>query len=456
MKTAWEKYTGKNLKPVMDFNEDYKKFLDNSKTERESVKTSIALAKKAGFKDLNEVKSLKAGDKVYFNNRGKALMLFVIGKKPIAEGMNILGAHIDSPRLDLKQHPLYEDHGLVLLDTHYYGGIKKYQWVAQPLALHGVVCKKDGKVVDICIGENPNDPVLEISDLLVHLSHDQLEKPGSKVVEGEDLNALFGSIPATSKKEEKDLVKKNILDLLKKNYGIEEDDFTSAELELVPAGHARDLGLDRSMIMAYGHDDRICAYTSLRAFLDVKTPNRTTCCYLTDKEEVGSQGNTGAESRCFENTLAEILDKLSGYSELSLRRALRNSMMLSSDVSAAFDPNYPSVNELKNSAFFGKGLCFNKYTGARGKSGCNDANPEYFAKIRKVLDDNKVMYQTSELGKVDQGGGGTIAKYCADLDMEVIDAGICVQNMHACYETASKADIYEAYLGYKAFLKDIK
>lgn len=456
MKTAWEKYTGKNLKPVMDFNEDYKKFLDNSKTERESVKTSIVLAKKAGFKDLNEVKSLKAGDKVYFNNRGKALLLFVIGKKPIDEGMNILGAHIDSPRLDLKQHPLYEDHGLVLLDTHYYGGIKKYQWVAQPLALHGVVCKKDGKVVDICIGENPNDPVLEISDLLVHLSHDQLEKPGSKVVEGEDLNALFGSIPATSKKEEKDLVKKNILDLLKKNYGIEEDDFTSAELELVPAGHARDLGLDRSMIMAYGHDDRICAYTSLRAFLDVKTPNRTTCCYLTDKEEVGSQGNTGAESRCFENTLAEILDKLGGYSELSLRRALRNSMMLSSDVSAAFDPNYPSVNELKNSAFFGKGLCFNKYTGARGKSGCNDANPEYFAKIRKVLDDNKVMYQTSELGKVDQGGGGTIAKYCADLDMEVIDAGICVQNMHACYETASKADIYEAYLGYKAFLKDIK
>lgn len=456
METAWNKYTGKDLKTVMDFNEDYKKFLDNSKTERESVNTSIALAKKAGFKDINDVKTLKAGDKVYFNNRGKALMLFVIGKKPLEEGINILGAHIDSPRLDLKQHPLYEDHGLVLLDTHYYGGIKKYLWVAQPLALHGVVCKKDGKVVEIKIGEDYDDPVLEISDLLVHLSHDLMEKPASKVVEGEDLNALFGSIPAANKKDESDLVKKNILALFKKKYDIDEDDFTSAELELVPAGHARDLGLDRSMIMAYGHDDRICAYTSLRAFLDVKNPARTICCYLTDKEEVGSQGNTGAESRAFENTLAELINKTGKYSELTLRRLLRGSLMLSSDVSAAFDPNYPQVNEMKNSAFFGKGLCFNKYTGARGKSGCNDANPEFYAKIRKVLDDNKVSYQTSELGKVDQGGGGTIAKYCADLDMEVIDAGICVQNMHSCYETASKVDIYEAYLGYRAFLKDIK
>ena len=456
METAWSKYTGKDLKVVMDFNEDYKKFMDDSKTERESVNTSIALAKKAGFKDINNVKTLKAGDKVYFNNRGKALMLFVIGKKPLEEGINILGAHIDSPRLDLKQHPLYEDHGLVLLDTHYYGGIKKYLWVAQPLALHGVVCKKDGEVVDIKIGEDYDDPVLEISDLLVHLSHDLMEKPAAKVVEGEDLNALFGSIPAASKKDESDLVKKNILALLKKKYDIDEDDFTSAELELVPAGHARDLGLDRSMVMAYGQDDRICAYTSLRAFLDVKNPSRTICCYLTDKEEVGSQGNTGAESRSFENTLAELLNKMGKYSELTLRRLLRGSLMLSSDVSAAYDPNYPQVNEMKNAAFFGKGLCFNKYTGSRGKSGCNDANPEFYAKIRKVLDDNKVAYQTSELGKVDQGGGGTIAKYCADLDMEVIDAGICVQNMHSCYETASKVDIYEAYLGYRAFLKDIK
>ena len=456
MKTAWEKYTGKSLSTVMNFNEGYKKFLDNSKTERESVNTSIALAKKEGFKDLNTVKSLKAGDKVYYNNRGKALVLFVIGKKPMEEGINILGAHIDSPRLDLKQNPLYEDHGLVLLDTHYYGGIKKYLWVAQPLALHGVVCKKDGKVVDVCVGEDPSDPVLEISDLLIHLSRELMEKPASNVVEGEDLNALFGSIPATGKKEEKELVKKNILDLLKKKYDIDEKDFSSAELELVPAGHARDLGLDRSMVMAYGHDDRICAYTSLRAFLDIEKPNRTICCYLTDKEEVGSQGNTGAESRSFENTLAEVLNKMGVYSELALRRLLRNSLMLSSDVSAAFDPNYPNVNEMNNAAFFGKGLCFNKYTGSRGKSGCNDANPEFYAKIRKVLDDNKIIYQTSELGKVDQGGGGTIAKYCADLDMEVIDAGICVQNMHSCYETASKVDIYESYLAYKTFLKDIK
>ena len=454
METAWTKY--KDTKEIMKFCEGYKDFLDNAKTERESVNRTIALAKKKGFKDLNEVKKLKAGDKVYYNNRGKSIQLFVIGKKPLAEGINILGAHIDSPRLDLKQHPIYEDHGLVLFDTHYYGGIKKYQWIAHPLALHGVVCKKDGKVVEIRIGEDPTDPVLEISDLLVHLSHDLMEKPASKVVEGEDLNALIGSIPAASKKDEKELVKRNILDILKKKYNIEENDFISAELELVPAGHARDLGLDRSMIMAYGHDDRICAYTSLMAFLDIASPNRTICCYLTDKEEVGSQGNTGAESRSFENTLAELLDKVGAYSELNLRRLLRNSLMLSSDVSAAYDPNYPQVNEMKNTAFFGKGLCFNKYTGARGKSGCNDANPEFIAKIRKVLDDNKVSYQTAELGKVDIGGGGTIAKYCADLDMEVIDAGICVQNMHACYETASKVDIYEAYLGYRAFLKDIK
>ena len=456
MKTAWDKYNSKNINVVMNFSEDYKKFLDSSKTERESVKSAIALAKKNGFKDLNEVKKLKAGDKVYYNNRGKALALFVIGKKPMEEGMNILGAHIDSPRLDLKQHPLYEDHGLVLLDTHYYGGIKKYQWVAQPLAIHGAVIKKNGQVVEIAIGEKESDPVVEVSDLLIHLAADQMQKTGSKVVEGEDLNALTGSIPATGKKEENELVKKNILAILKKEYGIEEDDFISAELELVPAGHARDLGLDRSMIMAYGHDDRICAYTSLKAILDVKNPDRTSVCILTDKEEVGSQGNTGAESRSFENTIAEVLNKKGEYSELVLRRLLRNSLMLSSDVSCAFDPNYPAVNEMKNTAFFGKGLCFNKYTGSRGKSGCNDANPEFIAKVRKVMDDNKVSFQTSELGKVDQGGGGTIAKYCADLDMEVLDAGIAVQNMHAPYETASKGDIYEAYRAYKAFLQEIK
>ena len=456
MKTAWDKYQGKELDKVMKFSEGYKTFLDNSKTEREAVNNSIALAKKKGFKNLEEVKKVKAGDKLYFNNRGKSLALFVIGKKPLEEGINILGAHIDSPRLDLKQHPLYEDGGLALLDTHYYGGIKKYQWVAQPMALHGVVIKKDGKVVDVKIGEKEDDPVISISDLLIHLAKDQMEKTGSKVVEGEDLNALVGSIPAVGKKDEKDLVKKYILDLLKKNYNIEEDDFISAELEIVPAGHTRDLGLDRSMIIGYGQDDRICAYTSLIAMLELDNPTRTTCCLLTDKEEVGSQGNTGAECRFFENALAEIIDKKEKYSDLTLRRLLRNSLMLSSDVSAAFDPNYPSVSSKNNNAYFGKGIVFNKYTGSRGKSGCNDANPEFIAQVRKIMDDNKVSFQTSELGKVDQGGGGTIAKYCADLDMEVLDAGIALQNMHACYETASKVDIYEAYRGYKAFLKDAK
>ena len=455
MKTAWEKYNGK-FKEIMDFSEDYKKYLDKSKTEREACKSAIELAKKAGFKDGNTLKSFKKGDKIYFNNRGKAVALFIIGKEPVSKGMNILGAHIDSPRVDVKQVPLYEDSGLVLLDTHYYGGIKKYQWVAQPMALHGVVCKKDGKVVDICIGEKENEPVIEFSDLLIHLAQDQMQKTGSKVVEGEDLNALIGSIPATSKKEEKDLVKKNILAILKKEYGIEEDDFLSAELEIVPAGHARDLGLDKSMILAYGHDDRICAYTSLKAILDITAPARTACCLIVDKEEVGSQGNTGMMSKFFEYKVAEILEKSGEKGLTAVNNCLSNSMMLSSDVSAAFDPNYPQVFEQKNAAFFGKGIVFNKFTGSRGKSGSNDANPEFFAKVRKVLDDNKIPFQTAELGRVDQGGGGTIAYITAILNMEVIDAGIAVQNMHACYESASKVDIYEAYKAYKAFLKDIK
>ena len=456
METAWTKYTGKELKTVMDFSEDYKKYLDASKTERESVKSAIALAKKAGFKDFKTIKSIKAGDKVYFNNRDKSLALFVIGKEKLENGLNILGAHVDSPRLDLKQHPLYEDNNLVLLDTHYYGGIKKYQWVAQPLAIHGVVAKKDGKVVEVAIGEKESDPVVEISDLLIHLASDQMQKTGAKVVEGEDLNALVGSIPAASKKEDKDLVKKNILDILKKEYGIEEDDFISAELELVPAGHARDLGLDRSMIMAYGHDDRICAYTSLKAILDTKNPNKTSVCILTDKEEIGSVGSTGAHSVFFENCVAELINLQDKYCDLKVRHALQNSSMLSSDVSAAYDPNYPQVNEMKNTAFFGKGICFNKYTGSRGKSGSNDAHAEFVAKVRKIMDDNKINFQTSELGRVDQGGGGTIAYILAQCDMDVMDAGICVQNMHSCYETASKVDIYEAYLAYKAFLKDCK
>lgn len=457
MKTAWEKYNGEKLNEVMNFSEGYKTYLTNGKTERECTKGAIKLAKEAGFKDLYEVSELKAGDKVYANNRDKGVCLFVIGSEDLEKGMNILGAHIDSPRVDIKQNPLYEDHGLVLMDTHYYGGIKKYQWVAHPMALHGVVCKKDGTTVDVVVGEDINDPVVGISDLLVHLSGDQMAKTGSKVVEGEDLNVLVGSIPALSDdKDKKDLVKENILNILKEKYNIEEDDFISAELEIVPAGATRDYGLDRSMVIGYGHDDRICAYTSLMAILETHNPLRTACCILVDKEEVGSQGNTGMQSRFFENTIAEMLDRCGGYNDLKLRRLLRNSLMLSSDVSAAYDPNYPSVNELKNTAFFGKGICFNKYTGSRGKGGCNDANPEFIAKLRKVMDENKVAFQTAELGKVDQGGGGTIAYILANMDMEVIDAGIAVQNMHACYEVASKVDIYEAYRAYKAFLKDMK
>ena len=456
MENAWKKYAG-NLDPVMNFGKDYIDFMTLSKTERETVANSIEIAEKAGFKDLNTVSELKAGDKVYFNNRGKSLFLFVVGKEDLAKGLNILGAHVDSPRLDLKQHPLYEDSGLVLLDTHYYGGIKKYQWVAQPLALHGVVCKKDGSLVKIVIGENDDDPVVGVSDLLIHLAADQMKKTGSNVVEGEDLNVLFGSIPATTEEDEKELVKKNILNLLKEKYDIEEDDFISAEIEVVPAGKARDYGFDRSMVMAYGQDDNVCAYTSLRAIVEEENPERTSCCILSDKEEVGSQGNTGMCSSAFENTLAELMDKCGQYSELNIRRCLRNSMMLSSDVSAAHDPNYPSVSSPnQNNAEFGKGIVFNKYTGSRGKGGSNDANPEFIAKIRKVLDDNGVNYQTSELGKVDQGGGGTIAYILANKDVEVIDAGVAVQNMHACYEVTSKVDIYEAYLAYKAFLKDMK
>ena len=456
MENAWKKYAG-NLDPVMNFGKDYIDFMTLSKTERETVANSIEIAEKAGFKDLNTVSELKVGDKVYFNNRGKSLFLFVVGKEDLAKGLNILGAHVDSPRLDLKQHPLYEDSGLVLLDTHYYGGIKKYQWVAQPLALHGVVCKKDGSLVKVVIGESDDDPVVGVSDLLIHLAADQMKKTGSNVVEGEDLNVLFGSIPAATEEDEKELVKKNILNLLKEKYDIEEDDFISAEVEVVPAGKARDYGFDRSMVMAYGQDDNVCAYTSLRAIVEEENPERTSCCILSDKEEVGSQGNTGMHSSAFENTLAELMDKCGQYSELNIRRCLRNSMMLSSDVSAAHDPNYPSVSSPnQNNAEFGKGIVFNKYTGSRGKGGSNDANPEFIAKIRKVLDDNGVNYQTSELGKVDQGGGGTIAYILANKDVEVIDAGVAVQNMHACYEVTSKVDIYEAYLAYKAFLKDMK
>lgn len=376
--------------------------------------------------------------------------MFIVGSESIEKGLKILGAHIDSPRLDLKQNPLYEDSELALLDTHYYGGIKKYQWVTLPLALHGVVAKKDGTVIDICIGEDDNDPVVGVSDLLIHLAGDQMGKKADKVVEGEDLNVLVGSMPLKGSK--KDAVKGNILKLLKEKYDFEEEDFLSAEIEIVPAGKARDYGLDRSMVMAYGHDDRVCSYTSLMAMFEIKEPDKTCCCLLVDKEEVGSIGATGMHSRFFENIVAEIIDRIEGYSDLKLRRCLTNSKMLSSDVSAAFDPNYPSVMEKKNSAFFGKGMVFNKYTGARGKSGSNDASAEYMAELRNIMEKHNVSIQTAELGKVDAGGGGTIAYILAQYNMEVIDCGVALHNMHAPWEVASKVDIFETMNGYKAFL----
>lgn len=458
MKTVWEKYNEQDMKACFSFNEGYKHYISSCKTERECVKESVRLAKLAGYTDIQEYisgnKKVTAGEKIYATNMDKNICLFVIGKQPLTQGMNILGAHIDSPRLDIKQKPLYEDHELVLLDTHYYGGVKKYQWVATPMALHGVICKKDGSVLNISIGENADEPVIGISDLLIHLSADQMKKTGANVVEGEDLNVLIGSIP--SKTAEKDKVKEAILTLLKEQYNIEEEDFISAELEVVPAGLARDYGLDRSMIIGYGHDDRVCAYTSLLATFAMETPERTSCCILVDKEEVGSNGASGMHSRFFENTIAELINCMEEYSDLKLRRALSASKMLSSDVSAGFDPNYPAVNEMKNTAFLGKGICFNKYTGSRGKGGCNDANPEFIAELRACMDEAEVQFQTSELGRVDQGGGGTIAYILANLNMQVIDAGIAVQNMHAPWEVVSKADVYEAYRGYVAFLKGIK
>lgn len=455
-KNAWLKYNDHQMKEIFAFNEGYKAFISDCKTERECVKEIVRLAQGKGYKDLNDViksgEGLKAGDKVYANNMDKTIALFVIGERPLEDGMKILGAHIDSPRIDLKQNPLYEDSEMAMLDTHYYGGIKKYQWVTLPLAIHGVVCKKDGTTINVCIGEDENDPVVGISDLLVHLSADQLGKTGSKVVEGEDLNVLIASIPLKDK--EKDAVKANVLKLMQDKYGMEEEDFLSAELEVVPAGRARDYGVDRSMIMGYGQDDRVCSYSSLMAMFEIEKTDRTCCTILVDKEEIGSVGATGMHSRFFENTVAELMEAVSGASYLKVRRCLQNSHMLSSDVSAAFDPNYPSVMEKKNSAFFGKGLVFNKYTGSRGKSGSNDANPEFIAKLRKIMEDNDVAFQTAELGKVDQGGGGTIAYILAQYNMQVIDSGVAVLNMHAPWEITSKVDVYEAMKGYLAFLKD--
>ncbi len=454
-KNPWQKYAGNKKEELFDFCNGYIDYMSLCKTERECVLTSIDMAMALGYRDLEEViengEKLKSGDKVFINNKDKALALFLIGEEPLERGMRIIGSHVDSPRLDLKQNPLYEDSDLAMLETHYYGGVKKYQWVTLPLALHGVVIKKDGTKIDVVIGEDSSDPVVGISDLLIHLSADQLQKKANVVIEGEDLNLLVGNMPLEG--HEKDAVKANVLNILKEKYDFEEADFLSAEIEVVPAGRAREYGLDRSMVMAYGQDDRVCAYTSLMALLDVDKTKYTSVVLLVDKEEVGSNGATGMHSKFFENTVAEVMDRLGEYSSLKLRRALSNSRMLSADVTAAYDPNYPSVMEKKNSSYFGKGLVFSKYTGARGKSGCNDANPEFMAWLRNIMDENDIAYQTAELGKVDQGGGGTIAYILAEYNMEVIDCGVALQNMHAPWEVASKLDIYETMRGYKAFLE---
>lgn len=448
---AWDKYSSEDLANVFALSDAYKNFMSKCKTERECVAEFIELAEKAGYKCIDTFTSLKPGDKVYANNMNKTLALFVIGSEPLEKGMKILGAHVDSPRLDLKQNPLYEDTDLAMLETHYYGGVKKYQWVTIPLAIHGVVVKKDGTVVNVVIGEDDNDPVIGISDLLIHLSGEQMQKKLDKGVEGEDLNLLVGSMPVEDKVAE-DRVKTNVLKILNHKYGMVEEDFVSAELEIVPAGKARDYGLDRSMVLAYGHDDRVCAYTSFEALMKIDNPDKTCVALFVDKEEIGSVGATGMHSKFFENTVAELVGLSGQYCDLKLRRALSNSKMLSSDVSAAFDPNYPLVMEKKNAAYFGKGIVFNKYTGARGKGGCNDANPEFIAELRAIMEKHGVTWQTAELGKVDQGGGGTIAYILAEYNMQVIDCGVALQNMHAPWEVASKADIYETVKAYHAFL----
>ena len=450
-KNAWKKYDASTEKEVMKFADGYKEFLSASKTERLAVKEAIKRLEAKGFKNVESVSRVAPGDKVYFINRNKNVCAFVLGERKVSEGMRILGAHIDSPRMDLKEHPFYEKSGFALADTHYYGGIKKYQWVTIPLALHGVVCKKDGTSVEINIGEDDKDPVVGISDLLIHLSADQLVKPASKVIEGENLDLTIGNKPL--KGDEKEAVKTNVLKLLKKKYDIEEEDFVSAEIEVVPAGKARDYGLDRSMVAGYGHDDRCCAYTSLMAILEVEKPEFTSCCILVDKEEIGSVGATGAQSRFFENAIAKLL-VLAGENDplWNARLTMENSKMLSSDVSAGFDPLFPSVSDPNNAAYFAHGLVFNKYTGSRGKSGSNDANPEYYAWVRNAMDEANVNWQNAELGKVDQGGGGTIAYILGNYNMNVIDAGLPVLNMHAPMEIVSKADLFEAYRGYIAFL----
>ena len=472
-KNLWEVYSEKQLKELEKLSDGYRSFLDNGKTERECIDTIVNMIEEAGYVELDKAaasgKKLKKGDKVYSVWMNKSIAIYRLGEKPLAEGMNILGAHIDSPRMDVKQNPLYEEGGFAYLDTHYYGGVKKYQWVTLPLAIHGVIVKKDGTTVEVAVGEDEDDPVFFISDLLIHLAAEQLEKKAAKVIEGEALDLIVGSKPLVikikadkdGKKEEKDgdaekakeAVKAGVLDILKNTYDVSEEDFISAELEIVPAGKAREAGFDRSMILAYGQDDRVCAYTSLKAMLDTKKTERTVCCILVDKEEIGSVGATGMQSKFFENSVAELMELAGEYSELNVRRCLAHSCMLSSDVSAGFDPSYASCFEKKNAAFLGKGMVFNKFTGARGKSGSNDANAEYMAHIRGIFDKKGVQFQTAELGKVDVGGGGTIAYILALYGMNVIDSGVAVLNMHAPWEATSKADIYETYRGYKAFVE---
>ena len=462
-KNMWKEYTEIQQKELEELSVRYKECLDIGKTERECVKLGKKMADAWGYKNLedciSEGTTLKAGDKVYADCMGKAFVMFQLGKKPLEEGMNILGAHIDSPRIDVKQNPLYENEDLAYLDTHYYGGIKKYQWVTLPLALHGVIVKTDGTVQKVNIGEKEDDPVFVVTDLLIHLAGKQMEKKANAVIEGEKLDLLIGSRPLEKEEgldeDEKDAVKANVMKILTDYYNMEEEDFLSAELEIVPAGKARDCGLDRSMILAYGQDDRVCAFTSLFAMLDVEDVERTSCCILVDKEEIGSVGATGMHSRFFENVVAELVALTEGESDLKVRRALQNSKMLSSDVSAAYDPMYAEAFEKRSAAFFGRGLVFNKFTGARGKSGSNDANAEYLAEVRRAMNAEDVSYQFAELGKVDLGGGGTIAYIMANYGMEVIDSGVAVLSMHAPWEDTSKADVYEAYRGYKSFLRNI-
>lgn len=453
---AWKKYTKEDKAELAKLAKRYKEYISKNKTERECVAATIQMAEAKGYVNLEEAmaagRELKAGDKVYAVCMKKTIALFHLGSKPLEEGMAILGAHIDSPRMDVKQNPLYEEEGLAFLDTHYYGGIKKYQWVTVPLALHGVVAKKDGTVVDVVIGEGEDDPVFCVTDLLVHLAGEQMEKKANKVVEAEALDVLFGSMPIGDK--EKDAVKAGILAILKEKYEMEEEDFLSAELEVVPAGKARDCGIDGSMVLGYGQDDRVCAYTALEAMLEPEEVEKTTCCILVDKEEIGSVGATGMESRFFENTVAELLNCMGQFSELRLRRCLRSSRMLSADVSPAYDPLHASVFEKKNISYAGKGLVFNKFTGVRGKSRANDANAEYFGCLRQIMEKHGVAFQTSEIGKVDAGGGGTISYIMSLYGMEIIDSGVAVLSMHAPWEVTSKADLYEAKKGYLAFLKE--